>query len=218
MLRRFVIAAVILAPLAAFAGGGANAAPAPFGNYIVVLNDSVADPGAVAAQQASLYGGQVGFIYRYALKGYSVTLPSDQVTALENNPLVRFVSVNGEVTAAAKPGPCTDPTQCQITTRAVRRIDGDLSSTRSGDGKGSVNINVAVLDSGIDVDHPDLNVVGGTDCTQGASSFDDDEGHGTIVAGLIGAKDNNVYIVGVVPGARLWAVKVLNKHLSASDG
>jgi subtilisin len=89
----------------------------------------------------------------------------------------------------------------QILPAGIDRIDADRTSTRSGDGRGSVNINVAVLDTGIDIEHPDLNVVGGKDCTSG-SGFDDPNAHGTHVAGTIAARDDDIGVVGVVPGAR----------------
>jgi len=77
---------------------------------------------------------------------------------------------------------------------------------------------VAVIDTGIDFQHPDLNVVGGVNCTGSilrptcVAGGDDDHYHGTHVAGIIGALDNDIGVVGVAPGARLWAVKVLNKN------
>ena len=91
----------------------------------------------------------------------------------------------------------------------IRRIDGPLSGTISGNGAGAVNVDIAILDTGIDVDHPDLNVVGGVNCSTG-SSYDDQNGHGTHVAGTAAAKDNGIGVVGVAPGARLWAVRVLD--------
>ncbi len=79
-------------------------------------------------------------------------------------------------------------------------------------------MDVAVIDTGVDFQHPDLNVVGGVNCT-GKIFFatcvnggDDDHYHGTHVAGTIGALDNGIGVVGVAPGARIWAVKVLNKN------
>jgi subtilisin len=71
-------------------------------------------------------------------------------------------------------------------------------------------IAVAVLDTGIDTAHPDLNVVGGTGCANG-SSFKDLNGHGSHVAGTIGARDDGVGVVGVAPGVPLYAVRVLGK-------
>ena len=74
-----------------------------------------------------------------------------------------------------------------------------------------------MIDTGIDRQHPDLNVVGGINCAQGSmfratcsGDGDDDHYHGTHVAGTIGALDNDQGVVGMAPGARLWAVKVLN--------
>src|SRR5690606_7595136 len=64
--------------------------------------------------------------------------------------------------------------------------------------------------------HPDLNVVGGINCAHGllvatcSGNGDDDHYHGTHVAGTIAARDNGVGVIGVAPGARVWAVKVLN--------
>jgi subtilisin family serine protease len=79
-----------------------------------------------------------------------------------------------------------------------------------------VNVDVAVIDTGIDLSHPDLNVVGGVNCSSG-NSYSDGNGHGTHVAGTIAAKDNGIGVVGVAPGARLWAVRVLNNAGSGSD-
>jgi subtilisin len=86
----------------------------------------------------------------------------------------------------------------------INRIDGELSTTVSGNGSGSVNVDVAAIDTGIDIDHPDLNVVGGMNCSTGRS-FDDSNGHGSHVAGTIAAKDDAQGVVGVAPGARLHA-------------
>ena len=66
-----------------------------------------------------------------------------------------------------------------------------------------------MLDSGIDDDHPDLNVVDGINFAGGpARKWDDGNGHGTHTAGTVGAIDNEIGVVGVAPGVRLWAVKV----------
>ncbi|MEW9700769.1 S8 family serine peptidase [Paenibacillus sp. SI8] len=74
-------------------------------------------------------------------------------------------------------------------------------------GKG---VKVAVLDSGIDTHHEDLVVAGGASFVDYTTSYDDDFGHGTHVAGIIGAKNNDVGVVGVAPDADLYAVKVLD--------
>ncbi|MFT4416278.1 S8 family peptidase [Fredinandcohnia humi] len=72
-------------------------------------------------------------------------------------------------------------------------------------------IKVAVLDTGIST-HEDLHVAGGVSFTSYTNSYSDDNGHGTHVAGIIGAKNNQVGIVGVAPDASIYAVKVLDQE------
>ena len=69
---------------------------------------------------------------------------------------------------------------------------------------------VAVIDTGIDDDHPDLTVSGGASLVPGVSHWDDDQGHGTHCAGIIGARNNITGVVGVAPECELFAVKVLD--------
>ena len=204
--RRFVSGCAVLAVLAGLLTVGSAApgaaATTTTGNYIVVLTDSAGDAGVVASQHAAKYAAKVGFVYRHALKGYSVAMPAALVSALRADPRVALVAPDEPVSAAG-----------QYVGTSIRRIQADQSSTHSGDGTGSVNVEVAVLDTGIDVTQPDLNVLGGVDCANSMGrSFSDDNGHGTQVAGLIGARDNAIGVVGVAPGARLWAVKVLGKN------
>ena len=61
------------------------------------------------------------------------------------------------------------------------------------------------------MNHPDLNVYKNVSFIPGITSGDDDNGHGTHVAGIAGAKDNDIGILGAAWGARLWAVKVCDK-------
>jgi subtilisin family serine protease len=129
---------------------------------------------------------------------------------VKRNPNVSFVAPDLTFRAAA-----TCDVQCLPA--GIDRIDADRASVRAGDGRGSVAGNAAVLDTGIDANHPDLNVVGGVNCTNdkyGAST--DPNGHGTHVAGTIGARDNALGVVGVAPGIRLWSVRVLNKNGSGT--
>lgn len=76
-------------------------------------------------------------------------------------------------------------------------------------------VKVAVLDTGIDDAHPDLTVSGGVSMVPGNASWDDNQGHGTHCAGIIGARNNATGVVGVAPGCELFAIKVLN---SAGSG
>jgi subtilisin len=191
---------------------GAAAAPAGsgLGQYIVVAKPGV-DAAALARDHARADGAVVSHVYRHALRGYAAELSTQGVATVRADGRVAYVAEDRVVEAdAPAPG-------AQVLPTGIDRIDGEVSSTQSGNGSGAVNINVAVLDTGIDVDHPDLNVVGGMSCTDSAF-FDDGNGHGTHVSGTIAAKDDGIGVVGVVPGARLWAVQVLNAAGSGSFG
>ena len=85
------------------------------------------------------------------------------------------------------------------------RIDADLVTGATGAGVG-----VAILDTGIDTDHCDLDVTGGYNATGRGNGFDDKNGHGSHCAGIAAALDNGVGVVGAAPDANLYAVKVLD--------
>ena len=70
----------------------------------------------------------------------------------------------------------------------INRIDGDFSNTQSGDGAGSVNLDVGVLNSGIDLMRPDLNVYRSNTFDSWTTSAKDDSGHGTLVEGICWSK------------------------------
>jgi subtilisin len=191
------------------------------GQYIVVLKEGVATPAQIAAKHGKVYGFEARFVYGNALRGYAATLPEAALRGIAARPEVAFVSVDAEIRAPTPPFPGED-IPVQRISFGVDRIDGDASSTRSGDGKGDVNVNVAVIDDGpIDADHPDLNVVGSTSClgkSDPANPNEDIPGaHSTMVAGFIGARDNAFGRVGVAPGARIWAVEVFDNQGKGTD-
>jgi subtilisin family serine protease len=169
--------------------------------YVVVLKPTVTRSGAVAADHARRYGATVSKIYRSALKGYAATIPSRQLASLRADDRVQFVAPDTKVNAFDSTG------------TGVRRMRAvDKTNNAAGE-------NVAVIDTGIDLDHPDLaaNIVGGTNCSKGSrSNYDDANGHGTHVAGVIAAADNGAGVVGVAPEAKLWAVRVLDSGGSGS--
>lgn len=105
----------------------------------------------------------------------------------------------------ATPAPTATPTPVQTIPTGIARIG--RNSTNKGTGVG-----VAIIDTGIDLTHPDLagNIVADTSCVNGVPSGNDDNGHGTHVSGTIAALDNNIGVVGVAPEAKLVAVKVLS--------
>lgn len=78
------------------------------------------------------------------------------------------------------------------------------------------NVKIAVIDSGINSQHPDLKVAGGASMITGSSPFTDGNGHGTHVAGIIGALNNTYGVVGAAPDAQIYSVKVLSSNGAGS--
>ncbi|MEV7966843.1 S8 family serine peptidase [Sphaerisporangium sp. NPDC088356] len=188
------------------ATASAAATLAPTGDYIVVLRDG-ADPSAVANTQARSKGATLKNVYSHALRGYSARMTAAAAADLARDPQVQFVQPDGVVSIDAQ----TLPT-------GVNRADAELSPTAAINGVDTrVNVDVAIIDTGIQLTHPDLNVytAGAKNCNNGTSA-NDGNGHGTHVAGTIGALDNTSTVVGVAPGARLWPVRVLNASGSGS--
>lgn len=213
MKRISVVLVSLMAALLSFAMVKAQGnAPA---THIVVFRDFV-DARAMVPEFVDAKGLEVTFVYQNVLNGFAARVPAGRLNALQNDPRVAYVEPNLEMSIAAQEIP-TGIDRSFATSNANLTIDG-VDDVR-------IDVDVAVLDTGIDLEHPDLNVVGGIDCTlrQGGGPFatyycgtgnggDDDHYHGTHVAGTIGALDNGIGVVGVAPGARLWAVKVLNNQ------
>ena len=171
-------------------------------DYIVVLKDDFLSSVNSLAGKVQSEGATVEHIFNHVLPGFAVNVPNDAVLeTIMQNPNVDYVQPDVKVKVFAQSLPT-----------GVDRIDGDLSSTKSGDGSGSVNADIAILDTGIDLNHPDLNVYKQVTFVPGTSNGNDDDGHGTAVAGVAAAKDNSQGVVGVAPGARLWAIKVLDSN------
>ncbi len=146
----------------------------------------------------------------------SAVVPAGRLAALKQDPRVAYVVEDMLRSISAQ----TVPT-------GIRRIFADTNAAIDIDGSDDfrVDVDVAVIDTGIDLQHPELNVVNSTSClfyTSGRSPWnrtyycgsggDDDHFHGTHVAGTIAALDNDSGVVGVAPGARLWAVKVCDSQ------
>jgi subtilisin len=156
------------------------------GAYIVALTNA-ASPENVAAEHGRQHGAQVGHVYQHAVNGYAARMTEQAAQRVARDPRVKSVQPDHVVTTAAKPGQTTTVPPQTLPT-GITRTGADGSSTLSGNGSGAVNVDVAVIDTGIDLKHPDLNVVGGKNCVSGTRSYADGNGHGTHVAGTIAAK------------------------------
>ena len=183
--------------------------------YIVVLKDDdsgLSDFFSTISDKLEFQGVELLQVYEKVLNGIAVKVPNESVIeAIERLPMVDYVENDVMTQAFAQ----TLPT-------GINRVDADMSSAKSGNGNGIADIDIAILDSGIDLKHSDLNVYHQKSLVTTNTGFyslfgsrtsttaNDDNGHGTHVAGITAAKDNSLGSVGVAPGAKLWAIKVLD--------
>ncbi|HMW52959.1 MAG TPA: S8 family peptidase [Zoogloea sp.] len=143
--------------------------------------------------------------FSHVLKGFAATLTDAQLARLKSDPAVMSIEEDLPVQIVGQTIPWGIST-----TRAT------LSSTLAGNGSGAVNgVNVYVIDTGI-APHGDLNKVNHLNFTADGKNYDC-HGHGTHVAGTIGARDDTTSVVGMAPYVRLTGVKVLDCTGSGSD-
>ncbi len=194
-----------LVPTAAGAAQSAGATE----SYIVVLSSG--DPGEVASEHSRRHEASVRQVYRHALRGYAARMSARAAANIAGDPRVAYVERDQVAHTFSQ----------QVPT-GVRRIlaDGNTNIGINGSDDARVNVDVAIIDTGLDSDHPDLNIAGGVDCATGGpfnrsckvGTFEDGNGHGTHVGGTVAAIDNGLGVVGVAPGARLWGVRVLDNN------
>ena len=157
--------------------------------------------GAIMALERR-HGFRADAFFSRALKGFAGPLTPGQLRRLSADPLVATIEPDDPVTLAPAVA------SSQSVDWGITKIGADISSTHSGDGAGEItNVHIYVIDTGVDATHPDLNVV--EHVSMIGSPNTDCNGHGTGVAGIIAARDNGDFTVGVVPGAPVHGVKVL---------
>lgn len=179
-------------------------------SWIVMLVPG-ADAGAEAPGLARAAGGEVGHVYRHALTGFQMRGSAVAAEALRNNP--RVVSVEPDRSLEL-----TETLPFGVKRISAYRTDGGGAYQAGFRGSGA---RIAVLDTGIDLDHPDLvaSIDGalGRNCIDGTLPPNDGYGHGTHVAGTAAAPLNGVGVVGVAPEARLVAVKMFTDSGASSE-
>ena len=181
-------------------GASSQGAAAADGQRYIVLLKRDANVGKVLKRLEARAAFKAEHAFRHALRGFSARLSKGQRKKLAQDPSVAAIVRDERIELAAQSVPT-----------GVSRVYGTQSTLADIDGVDQrVDADVAIVDTGIAV-HPDLNVVGGYDCsTSDPTAWRDKQSHGTHVAGIVGAVDNSIGVVGVAPGVRLWAVKILN--------
>ncbi|MBI4267820.1 MAG: S8 family peptidase [Chloroflexi bacterium] len=210
-----LVALVLLLSVAGTVSASGNSEGNGPGRYIVVFSDGVND--AAKDTLTARFGGIVEKPVGLLGNANVVFLPPGAVQALQNSGEVVRMEEDAIVYAVGKPEPATQ--LAQTLPWGIDRVDADLAwpvSTGAG-------VKVAIIDTGIDKDHPDLvgNIKGGRNFVVirgkvNPNQWDDDNGHGTHVAGTVAAVNNTIGVIGVAPQASLYAVKVLNRNGAGS--
>ena len=157
------------------------------------------------------------------VRGFAATLTASEVAQLRRSPYVRFVSpVVGVHLLGVDDTPLVPTTNTSVyEQQQVVPYGVDLVHAREAWSatRGGGNLNVAILDTGIDYTHPDLVAAyrGGYNVLAKTDNPYDDNHHGTHVAGTIAAADNGIGVVGVAPSANLWSIKVLDSNGNGTD-
>lgn len=224
--RAGVVAAAVTVVCASVPVVAANASTARGASqsYVIMLKG-----GTSAPRDASELGVTPQFTYS-SLGGYSAMLDARALQRVRSDPNVllavpdtTFAGVGGgHPQAIEAPGIrcrkapntfCRAKQYPQFIPTNLERVGLARSPTAKIDGGGpGIDVNVAVLDTGIELHNPELNVVGGVNCSTpgGPDDFHDVFGHGTQVSSIIAAEDNSFGVVGVAPGANLFSVRVLD--------
>lgn len=163
--------------------------------------------------------------FKFALKGFRAVLSRSVRMSLSKDSSVLKIVKDRKVSLfrrsfPRRPGNGLDLSGADVAQgipSGVARIGTVMSKTAKIDGSDQrVDVDVAIIDTGI-APHSDLNIAGGANFSGfGVNRYRDTNGHGTHVAGTVAALDNEVGVVGVAPGARLWAVRVLGRNGSGS--
>lgn len=208
-----------VALLAVPAMASAKAGDPIAGSYICTFLPGAFSTGSEARASVAAVGGRVRHVYSHVLKGFSATMsPTAATKIMAKNRLIKGCTqdrvasipptVVGEISARGGP-PIGGGGTGQNVPWGIKRVGGwDYSSGTAW-----------IIDTGIDLSHPDLNVsqTDNISFLPGDASPNDANGHGTHVAGTIGAKNNSIGVVGVAAGARVVSVRVLDASGSGAD-
>jgi len=220
MFRKMLLSAVAVLPILAIAqpAQAQRAGDKIAGRYICVFNKNVVSKNNVAAEArrvAQAHGGGVTNVYVNALRGFAANIPDNRIGEVKaGNPNIAYCEQEQVFTtiqtfgSRAKPGG-GGVQPAQETPWGIARVNGGAAGTFK---------TAWVIDTGLDFNHPDINpdTVRSRSFLSRDTSPADQNGHGTHVAGTIAAYDNTIGVIGVAPGAKVVAVRVLDRRGSGT--
>ncbi len=187
-----------------------------FDTYLVKLDSEPAEVVTTVNEIAEVFEFEPIHVFEQATQGFQVDLPigvADEVASWDE---VEYVIIDNPDTYTPPPEYEEPELGEDEVPEGIERIGGAVTSVDFS------GIAVAVVDTGVDMDHPDLNVVGHKDLVGESGGTDnggdDGNGHGTHVAGTIGAIADGSGVAGVAPGIDIYAVRVLDDNGSGTYG
>lgn len=184
---------------------------------IVVFRDGVTDQAVKDSAIDRMGGAKIRDLP--LINGAVILIPAYSMLAFARDPAV--LEAHPDQMASIADGTTDVISYSQQTAWGITATKANQVWDKNGDGQvdaaanAGTGVKIAVIDTGIDLAHPDLsnNIAGGYNViTAGTTSPQDDNGHGTHVAGIISASDNTLGVIGVAPQASLYAVKVLDRN------
>lgn len=189
-------------------------------SWIFVFHDSVprVEVAVHAQRMSASVGASVGHVYENSIRGFSARMSAQAAAQLAaKNPQIRYYEADQIARANAKP---TSSQPQQSIPWGITRVRKNRIATLSADSTPCAGKSAWIIDTGIDQTHPDLNVdTKGRSknfVSSGTPTVNDGNGHGSHVAGIIGARNNTIGVVGVCPGTQVIAVRVLNNQGSGT--
>lgn len=140
----------------------------------------------------------------YIIQAASVTIPDTSIEEIQQNDKVAWVEMDKDVSIA---GQTVDWGYQATIDQEAQKLDFT--------GKG---VKIGIIDTGVSKTHPDLKIKGGVSFVGNSNSYQDDNGHGTHIAGVIVAQNNDIGTVGIAPDADVYAIKSLDQYGGGKQG
>jgi subtilisin family serine protease len=225
-MKKYLFAAAVALPVIAIAvpaqAQAVRGAKIP-GQYICVMKKSVSRNlvESEARNTVQPLGGTIDRVFTRSIRGFTVKIPDALAGRIkDSNPNIAYceqdqvitliIPREGGMNAQRRRGGGGGTPPAEETPWGIARVNGGAPGTFA---------TAWVIDTGIDFNHSDLNVDKARSKTfvQFTLDANDQNGHGTHVAGTIAAKANGIGVIGVAPGAPVVAVRVLDRYGSGTD-
>ena len=185
-------------------------------SFIFIFNEDVpmSRVSAMASGMAKKHAATVRTTFKHVLKGFSANISVQAAARLATNPAIKYYEQNGVATITVMPEVTADKIELNGKPVAILPQSVPYGISRVGGGIDATGKHAWIIDTGIDLDHPDLNVGFGASfvVVRGKVTADDGHGHGTHVAGTIAAINNDIGVVGVAANATVHPVRVLDEN------